>query len=126
MADAFKDSLNNNPNYKESAIDWEGALIIEFKSEDERLTHDAFLWLDLHHGVCRGARFLDNKDDAAHDYVISASEIYWYDLINGKVAPAGALMSGKIKIEGNMSKLMRYMKAAAYIFKYLKRHLKNW
>ena len=125
-ADAFKNFLNKNPNYKKSAETWEGALILEFKAENVKMKENARLYLDLYHGECRSAKFLNPNEDIEHEFEISAPETYWNDLAKGKVDPSKALMSGKIKIKGNISKLMKYPKAAAYILKYLKRLLENW
>ncbi|MBD3350306.1 MAG: hypothetical protein GF364_02360 [Candidatus Lokiarchaeota archaeon] len=125
-ADAFKDCLNNNPNYKKSAETWEGALILIFKAEDVRLKEDVRLWMDLYHGECRAARFLEPGEEIEHEFEISAKETFWHDLINDKEDPSRAMMSGKIKLKGNMTKLMRYPKAAAYIIKYMKRLLSDW
>lgn len=125
-ADAYKESLNNNPNYEKSAKDWEGALILQFISEGKKLTEDARLWLDLWHGKCRDARFVESDDEMEHEYKISAKESVWIDLINDAIDPTQAMMLGKFKISGNTSKIMRYPRAAAYIIKYLKRLLSEW
>lgn len=123
FADLFKNSLNSNPNYKKSAAKWEGELILIFKAENKHLKEDVRLWLDLYHGECRAARFLLNDEQAPHEFTISAKESAWNDLIRGKIDGNKALLTGKFKIRGNLSKLMRYPRAAGYIIKYLKRHL---
>ncbi|MHA1340421.1 MAG: SCP2 sterol-binding domain-containing protein [Promethearchaeota archaeon] len=125
-ADAFKNYLNKNPNYKKSASTWEGALILVFKAENIKLTEDVRLYLDLYHGECREARFLKPGEEIEHEYEIISTESYWNALAKGKADPSKALMSGKIKIKGNINKLMRYPKAAAYILKYMRRLLEDW
>ena len=125
-ADELAACLNRNPNYKKSAKTWEGALILEFKAENARLEKDAYLLLDLWHGECRGARFLDEGEEAEHEFTISAKETDWHDLVTGKQDPSKALMTGKYKVKGNLGKLMRFPKAAAYVLKYLKRLLEDW
>lgn len=125
-ADAFQGFLNKNPNYKKSAETWEGALILIFKSEKVRIQEDVRLYLDLWHGECRGARFLKSGEEVEHEYEIIAKETFWHDLVTGKADPSKALMSGKIQMKGNTTKLMRYPLAAAYIIKYLTRLLQDW
>lgn len=118
--------LNGNPNYAKSAATWEGALVLEFLAGGEILTTDVRLWLDLHHGTCRDARFLQDGEDIPHEFVISAPEAAWRGVLSGTVDPTRALMGGKFKISGNVGKLMRFPLAAGYIIKYLKRLLPDW
>lgn len=125
-ADEFASCLNHNPNYKKSAETWEGALILGFKAENVRLEDDVHLYLDLWHGECRDARFLNEGEEVEHEYSISAKETTWYALVSDELKPQTALMSGKFKVKGNMAKLMRFPKAAAYIIKYMRRLLKDW
>ena len=84
------------------------------------------MFLDLYHGECRDAKFIKDSDDEPHEFQILATEEDWHDLMTGKIEESKALMSGKFKITGNISKLMRFPKAAAYIIKYLKKLLKDW
>lgn len=125
-ANAFMDSLNKNPNYKDSAKTWEGALVLIFTAEKVHLQEDVRLWLDLWHGECRSAKFMTKNDTIEYKYTITAKESIWNDLITDKLDGSKALMSGKFKISGNAAMLMRYPKAAAYIIKYLKRLLTSW
>ncbi|MHA1370725.1 MAG: SCP2 sterol-binding domain-containing protein [Promethearchaeota archaeon] len=125
-ADEFKKCLNNNPNYKKSASTWEGALVLEFKSEGIMIKDDVRLWLDLWYGECRNARFLSKNEEKKHRYLISAKESTWNDLVTGKLEPTKAMMTGLFKISGNVGKIMRYPRAAGYIIKYLKRLLVDW
>jgi putative sterol carrier protein len=127
-ADEFARCLNNNPNYEKSAKMWEGPLVLEFVADNEsqRLQETARLWLDLWHGKCRSAKFLEEGEEAQIDYTISASESMWAALVAGELDPTRAMMSGQFTISGNTGKLMRYPLAAGYIIKYLKRLLAEW
>jgi putative sterol carrier protein len=122
----LKTSLNKNPNYKDSAKTWEGALVLEFLAEGKKLHNDAWVWLDLWHGECRIAKFLTKRDEEPAPFFITAKESVWHGLGTGAINPQTALGAGKFKIQGEMAKLMRFPKAAAYILKYLNRLLKNW
>jgi putative sterol carrier protein len=125
-ADEFARCLNNNPNYEKSAKTWEGALLLEFKAEKKKIAVDVRLWLDLWHGKCRSARFLNAGEELTHEFTIGAPESVWYGLITGELDPTKAMMSGKFKIAGNTGKLMRFPLAASYIIKYMKRLLQDW
>ncbi len=125
-ADALKAMLNKNPNYKDSAKTWEGAFILEFLTEGKKLDKDTWVWLDLWHGVCRDAKFIAKRDELPAPFFLSAKESAWYAVVTGVINPQTALVGGKFKLSGDMAKMMRYPKAAAYILKYLTRFLKNW
>ncbi len=125
-ASEFMRCLNNNPNYEKSAKTWEGALALEFKADGSTQPADIRLWLDLWHGKCRDAAFLGETETRLVEYTISAPETTWRALLSGEIDPTRAMVSGKFKISGNTSKLMRYPLAAGYIIKYLKRLLTEW
>ena len=126
IAKKVMQDLNNNPRYKDNALTWEGELHLEFLPSNGKLEKPLYLWLDLYHGECRDAEFVEDSESKPYEYVISANEDTWRDLFHDKIDPSRAMMTGKFKIKGNMAKLMRYPKAAAYILKYLKRYLKEW
>jgi len=125
-ADLLKAKLNKNPNYKDSAKMWEGAFILEFIAEGKKLNQDAWIWLDLWHGECRDAKFLSKREELPAPFCLSAKESAWEGIIKGTINPQTALLGGKFKLYGDMAKLMRFPKAAAYILKYLTQLLKNW
>ncbi len=125
-ADQLKNFLNKNPNYKDSAKTWEGAFVLEFLAEGKKLKKDTWVWLDLWHGECRNARFIAKRDELTAPFFLSAKESAWYAVVTGAINPQTALVGGKFKLSGDMAKMMRYPKAAAYILKYLTRLLKDW
>jgi putative sterol carrier protein len=125
-ADQLKTFLNKNPNYKDSAKTWEGAFILEFIAEGKKLKQDTWVWLDLWHGECRDAKFLMKRDEIQAPFYLSAKETAWDGVVKGTINPQTALVGGKFKLTGEMAKMMRFPKAAAYILKYLTRLLKDW
>ncbi|MHA1734330.1 MAG: SCP2 sterol-binding domain-containing protein [Promethearchaeota archaeon] len=125
-ADALKDALNGNPNYKKSAEKWEGDFVLEFTPDGHKIQDRVRLWLDLWHGECRGARFVPPDEELESAFSLSAKEGTWRDMLSGKLDPNVALISGKFKLTGDMASLMRHTLAAAYILKYLRRLLADW
>ncbi|MCP4760482.1 MAG: SCP2 sterol-binding domain-containing protein [archaeon] len=125
-ADKFKNSLNNNPNYRESIETWEGAIILLFLAEKIRINEDVRVYMDIYHGEVRGVRFLEKGEEIEHEFVFKAKESVWDDLVQERVIPSKLLMTGKFKIEGDMKIINRSMRPAGYIMKYIKRLLKDW
>ena len=120
------ESLNNNPNYHESAKKWEGELILEFLPDGNKLKEPTYLWLDIYHGEVKAVEFISDKSLKPYKYTIVSEEVNWRMLFQGALDPTKALMSGKFRIKGDFAKLMRFLGAAGYIMKYLSRHLSEW
>jgi putative sterol carrier protein len=125
-ADNFKNSLANNPNYIKSIEKWDGTIVLLFIAENNRLKEDVRLYLDIHPGEIRGARFLEEGEEVDNEFTFVANETAWDLLIQDKVKPTKLLMTGKFKIKGNVGKINRHISAAGYIIKYIRRYLKDW
>ncbi len=105
--------LNESEAYAKAAKDWEGDFIFAL---DAGGGHEAaYLYMDLYHGKCRGARMLSSPDEVSAAYVLSADYDNWRKVIEGKLDPIQGMMTRKLKLKGNMMKIMRYPKAAKEI-----------
>ncbi len=108
-AKAFMDAINNNAAYREAAADWEGDFyfVAEMKGREK-----ATVYLDLWHGECRDA-FLVSEDNAPKpEFVVSGKIAAWKKVIAKKVDPIQGLMTRQLKLQGNMAKVLRAVKAA--------------
>lgn len=111
---ALKDALNASEAYERSAKDWEGDFI--FVSEpDAAFPSPAYLFLGLYHGKCTDAALLQSPDERKAEFVITAPFSVWRQVIEGKLDPIQGMMTRKLKLQGNMMKIMRYPKAAKEI-----------
>ena len=111
-ASEYVEKLNSNPAYKDAGKNWEGDITFVIKS-DEGLENDAFLYLDLHHGECRGSKFtVDSKDIPQSEFKYIGKYSNWVRLINKEIDPIQGILTGKFKLEGSMMKIMKFTKAA--------------
>ncbi|MHB1493545.1 MAG: SCP2 sterol-binding domain-containing protein [Thermoplasmataceae archaeon] len=111
-AKAYFEKLNANSDYKDSARDWEGDITLVI-NEDQGLEVNAYLYLDLYHGTCRKYIFTTDPDQIPKsEFTYSGKFGNWRKLINGEVDPIKGILTGKFKLKGSMSKIMRYTKAA--------------
>ncbi|HOG45058.1 MAG TPA: SCP2 sterol-binding domain-containing protein [Anaerolineae bacterium] len=111
---ALKDQLNASEAYERSAKDWEGDFI--FVAEpDAAYPEHAYLFLGLYHGKCTDAALIHSQDERKAEFVISAAFGVWRQVIEGKLDPIQGMMTRKLKLSGNMMKIMRYPKAAKEI-----------
>ena len=108
---ALMQDINKSLSYQESAKSWEGDFyfIIE---PGASLPEQAVLYMDLWHGKCRQAFILTEPDGLNPAFVISGSMDSWKKVMTKKLDPMQAMMTGKLKLTGNMAIIMRNVRAA--------------
>jgi putative sterol carrier protein len=106
--------LNESPSYESSAKDWEGDFVFVVEP-DGRFTETVYLFLGLRHGKSTGASLLSTPDERPAEYRIRAPYSVWRKVIEGELDPIQGMMMRKLKLEGNLMKIMRYPKAAQEI-----------
>ncbi len=111
---ALRDLLNASESYQRSAKDWEGDFLF-IVNPDESYAETAFLQLKLYHGQSQGAGMVDPDDLPETEYTISAPYSTWRKVIDGKLDPIQGMMTGQLKLKGNLMTVMRYPKAAQEI-----------
>ena len=110
----LSNQLNASETYEKAAKDWEGDFIFVAEPDD---TYDdtAYLFLSLFHGKSPDAAMVASEDEREAEFVIRAPFSAWRRVIEGKLDPIQGMMTRKLKLEGNMMKIMRYPKAAQEI-----------
>jgi putative sterol carrier protein len=73
---------------------------------------DLWAWLDLWHGECRAARMVSTEEGRAAAYVISAPYSRWKQVLAGELDPVKGMMQGKLKLDGDLPTIIRYVRAA--------------
>ena len=111
---ALSDQLNTSESYEKSAKDWEGDFVFVIEPDDAYDT-TSYLFLGLFHGKSPDATMLASEDERQTEFVIHAPFGTWRQVVEGKLDPIQAMMTRKLKLEGNMMKIMRYPKAAKEI-----------
>ncbi len=108
--------LNASAAYREAARTWEGDFVFVVEPAGN-LKETVYLYMDLWHGQCREAFML--KDPAEKDaaFRMSAPANTWREVIEARLDPLKGLMVRKLKLKGNMSMIMRSVKAAQELVK---------
>ncbi len=128
-AKAFGKAINENPAYKEAASWWEGDFIFIVQPSGN-LKEEIKMFVGLLKGVCTGAGalkpgqkyevvkpngkpvpFKEGVTPAA-EFIFSGTYDNWIKVLKKELDPIQGLMSGKFKLVGNMTKVMRATKAA--------------
>ena len=109
----FIDQINGSPEYREAAADWEGDIAFLVEAEpDNGVPADVWGYLDLWHGACRGGGVVDAERGQTAAYVIRAPYSRWKEVVQGDLDPTRAMMQGKLKVQGDLVTIVRYVRAA--------------
>ncbi len=106
--------LNNSAVYERSAKDWEGDFVF-IVEPDDAYPETAYLFLALYHGKSPDAAMVASQDEREAGFVIRAPFSTWRRVIEGQLEPIQGMMTRKLRLSGNMMKIMRYPKAAQEI-----------
>lgn len=108
------EKLNHREAYHLAAAGWEGAAVLVMSADPAAgVDEDRAVWLDIHHGGCRGTRVATQADLDGAPYVFRAGAADWKRLLAGEVDPISAVMTGKLKLSrGNLFTLAKYAQAA--------------
>ncbi|MER3399833.1 MAG: hypothetical protein C4313_01640 [Thermoflexus sp.] len=108
---ALMEEVNRSPSYAEAAKNWEGDFYFVVEPEGP-LARPVVLYMDLWHGRCREAFEVTDESVKNPAYRMSAPYSVWKQVIQGKLDPIQALVTGRIKLKGNMVNIMRNVRAA--------------
>jgi len=103
--------INASEAYAQAARTWEGDLtfVIEgVPGADKPMV----IYLDLWHGKCRSARAGDEAAVPAAKFKINAPIGNWKRVITKQIGPIPAIVSGQLRLHGNLAYVMRHVRAA--------------
>jgi putative sterol carrier protein len=108
---AFRDQLNSSEAYAKSAKDWEGDFIFVIEG-DKVYPNTSYFFVGLLHGKCTDAAMVSSAEERPAQYILSGPYSTWRKVMEGTQDPIQAMMTRKLKLKGNLMKVMRYPKAA--------------
>ncbi|MEW6717151.1 MAG: SCP2 sterol-binding domain-containing protein [Chloroflexota bacterium] len=101
----FCQKLNSDGQYARIAQKWEGDLSFVIEAGGP-IQSTIVLYMDLWHGACREARVVQ-EDEKKPAFVLSASYEVYEKVLSGELDPMQALLTRKLKVQGNYAYLMR-------------------
>lgn len=102
----LKDHLNSDEKYAKIAKKWEGDIIFAVEPAGA-LKEPINLYLDLWHGKCRDAIYLDKDDDREAKFVLRASFTNFVKVLKGEMDPMQAMLTRKLNVKGSMAYMIR-------------------
>jgi putative sterol carrier protein len=114
--DQLKTELNRSAAYRSSAKTWEGDLFFVVELEGGK-NKTAKMYLDLWHGECRAAYMVPDSDSKKAEFLITGASRTFRKIFEKKLDPIQALMTRQLKLQGDMMKIMRAVKATLDLVK---------
>jgi putative sterol carrier protein len=109
----YVERINGSQAYQEAAADWEGDVVYVIEAEpDKGVPEDVWAWLDLWHGECRDSKLVTPDEVETARFVIKAPYSRWKQVIQKDLDPVKGMMQGKLKLQGDLPTIIRYVKAA--------------
>jgi putative sterol carrier protein len=105
------EDLNASSAYFESARNWEGDFLFVVEPGGN-LTTAMGLYMDLHHGKCRDAFAVEDINGKSAAFRLAGPVSNWKKVMTKKLDPIQAMMTGQLKLSGNMAIIMRNVRAA--------------
>jgi putative sterol carrier protein len=106
----MKEDLNASKAYQEAAKNWEGDFFFIVEPGGS-LENTITLYMDLFHGKCLNA-FEVSNGEITPAFKLSGPVATWKKVMTKKLDPMQAMMTGQLKLTGNMATVMRNVRAA--------------
>jgi putative sterol carrier protein len=108
---ALMDDLNKSAAYAEAAKTWEGDFYFVVEPGGT-LDKTVLLYMDLWHGNCRAAFEVADESAKTPVFRMSAPVAIWKKVLTKKLDPIQGMVTGQLKLKGNMAMVMKSVKAA--------------
>lgn len=108
---AMMEDLNQSAAYQEAAKNWEGDFFFVVDPGGS-LEQQVILYMDLYHGKCRSAFEILDHEVPKPVFRLSGPVAAWKKVMTKKLDPMQAMMTGQLKLQGNMATVMRNVRAA--------------
>ena len=110
-ARALEEGINASSEYRNAGQSWgtgfNGNILFAFEPGGA-IARGSYLLLRLQEGRCLGAEFVPGPTHPDQGFALRAPFPLWLDILNGKTLAASAILTGKMRVEGNTITLLKY------------------
>ncbi len=103
---ALMNKLNTDEHYARIARNWEGDMAFTVEPGGP-IKSPINYYLDLWHGKCRQAYKMDSNSTIKPTFTLRIPYENGVRLLKGELEPMQAMLTRKIRVEGNMAVMMR-------------------
>ena len=112
---ALREEINRSSEYRNAAAKWgagfNGNLLFAFEA-DAALTKPLYLFLKLQAGLCDAADFVPGPSHPDAGFALRAPFSLWREILERKTLAATAILTGKLRVEGEMLTLLKHAGAS--------------
>jgi len=113
-AKALHTEINASSEYRNAAAKWgdgfNGNVLLVFEADPKFSTTQSLL-VELAKGECRGVAFLPGSSSEKAGFALKAPFSTWKEILERKTMAATAILTGKMKIEGDKMTLLKHTAA---------------
>jgi len=113
-AAALVSEINASSEYRNAAARWgdgfNGNVLLVFDA-DAAIPDARALLVELSKGACLGAAFVPGSSDPRAGFGLRAPFSVWRDVLSRKTLAATAILTGKMKVEGDAMTLLKHTAA---------------
>ncbi len=102
---------NKSVAYKEAAKNWEGDMYFVTEPEGP-MQQRVIMYFDLWHGECRSACLIADESEKSPAYRLTARYGVWKQILDKKLGAVPAMMTGRLKVKGDMVQIMKMPRVA--------------
>ncbi|PYB68247.1 Fis family transcriptional regulator [Thermoplasma sp. Kam2015] len=116
--DEYCRRLSESPDYNKAGKGWKDPIMFTISdtgSLSEKPEFGSFT-LYLRDGKCEKCEVIKEGEGSA-PFVLTATYANWRKIIDGKINPTQAMLTGQLKVKGNMALILRYASAAIAMVK---------
>lgn len=112
---ALQREINDSSEYRNAAARWgdgfNGNLLLAFE-RDAALPEPLHLFLRLARGRCDGAEFVPGPSHPDAGFALRGPFTLWREILERKTLAATAILTGKLRVEGEKLTLLRHAGAS--------------
>ncbi|MGC8596653.1 MAG: SCP2 sterol-binding domain-containing protein [Thermocladium sp.] len=112
----YCNELSMSEDYNKAGKGWKDPILFKVNEEAGLQFEISRFILKLMDGKCLSVEF-PMEEHATAPFIIEASYDNWKKVIEGKINPTQAMLTGQLKVKGNMALLLRYSTAAIAMVK---------
>lgn len=113
-AGALAAEINASSEYRNAAAKWgdgfNGNVLLVFDA-DATMVKPRSLLVELAKGTCHGAAFVEGASHPQAGFGLKAPYSVWRDVLERKTLAATAILTGKMKVEGDRMTLLKHTAA---------------
>lgn len=98
--------LNEDPKYNHVARNWEGDFSIVIEPSGN-LMNRIYYYIGLWHGKCTRISSVEGPEFENPAFILGTTYENIIRILTGKLDPMQAMLTGKLKVKGNMAYMMR-------------------